>query len=177
MALFAFEDRAPVVHADAFVAPTATLVGDVHVEAGASIWFGAVLRADVAPIVVRAGATVLDGAVVYASAGLTVDIGEGATIGTCAVIRGAVVEAGAVIGTNAMLLDAVTIGAGAFVAAGSVVASRTRIPAGYLATGTPAVPRRPVTGSPGEILVATTASDAADLADRHRCGLRPFPNL
>jgi carbonic anhydrase/acetyltransferase-like protein (isoleucine patch superfamily) len=172
VALFAFEDRAPVVHPDAFVAPTATLVGDVHVEAGASIWFGAILRADVAPIIVRAGATVFDGAVVYASPGLTVDIGAGATIGTCAVVRGAVIGDDAIIGTGAVLLDAATIGAGAFVTAGSTVASRTTIPVGYLATGSPAKPKRPVQGSPGEVLVATSAPDSADLADRHRAGLR-----
>lgn len=173
MPLFCFEDRSPVVHADAFVAPTATLVGDVHVEAGASIWFGAVLRADVAPIVVRSGATVQDGAVIYASPGLTVEIGAGATVGTSSVIRGALIEPGAVIGTSAVILDAVTVGAGAFVAAGSVVPSRMQIPAGYLASGSPAVLKRPVIGSPGEILVATSADDAAELADRHRQGLEP----
>jgi carbonic anhydrase/acetyltransferase-like protein (isoleucine patch superfamily) len=172
MPSFAFEDRVPVVHPEAFVAPTATLVGDVHVEAGVSIWFGAVLRADVAPIVVRAGATVHDAVIVYASPGLTVEIGAGASIGANAVIRGAVVEAGAVVGTGVTLLDACTIGAGAFVAAGSVVPSRAVIPAGYLATGSPAVPRRPVQGSPGEILVATLAADSHELAERHRSGLR-----
>lgn len=168
---FRFEDRAPVVDPSAFVAPTATLVGDVHVEAGASLWFGTVLRADVAPIMIRAGAVVLDGAVIYASPGLTVEIGEGATVGTRAVVRGAIVGAGAVIGTGAVVLDAATIGAGAFITGGSVVSARTRVPAGYLATGSPALSKRPVAGSPGEILVATTAGEAAELADRHRRGL------
>jgi carbonic anhydrase/acetyltransferase-like protein (isoleucine patch superfamily) len=172
---FQFEDRAPVVHPDAFIAPTATLVGDVHVGAGASIWFGAVLRADVAPIIVRDGATVQDAAVVYASPGLTVDIGPGATIGTGAVVRGAVLEAGAVVGTGAVVLDAATLGAGSLTAAGSVVAARTQVPAGYLATGSPAVARRPVVGSPAEVLVATSAVDAAELADRHRAGLSANP--
>jgi carbonic anhydrase/acetyltransferase-like protein (isoleucine patch superfamily) len=78
---------------------------------------------------------------------------------------------GAVVGTGAVVLDAATIGAGAFIAAGSVVASRAQIPAGYLVTGSPAVARRPVTGSPGEILVATSAVDACELAVRHRGGL------
>jgi len=169
--LFAFEDRSPTVDPGAFVAPTATLVGDVRVEAGASVWFGAILRADVAPIVVCTGATVQDGAVVYASAGLTVIIGPDATIGTSAVIRGAFVEAGAVVGTHALVLDAATVGAGAFVAAGSVVPSRLQIPAGYLASGAPATVKRPVEGSPAEILVATSAGDATELAARHRASL------
>ncbi len=173
MVMFRFEDREPTVHPAAFVAPTATLVGDVHVEAGASIWFGAVLRADVAPIVVRAGASIQDCAVVYAAPGLTVDIGAGAVVATGAVVRGAIVGEGSVVGTRSIVLEAAEVGAGALVAAGSVVASRTVIPAGYLATGAPARVQRPVAGSPAEIMVATSALEAIDLADRHRVGLGP----
>ena len=65
MPLFAFEGKRPVVHPDAFVAPTATLVGDVTVEAGASVWYGVVLRADYGSIIVKAGANVQDGSVVH----------------------------------------------------------------------------------------------------------------
>lgn len=70
MPLYAFEGTAPSVHETAFVAPTATLVGDVTVEAEASVWYGAVIRADYAPVVVRAGANVQDGAVVHAPPGM-----------------------------------------------------------------------------------------------------------
>ena len=66
MPLYTFEGRSPTVNPGAFVAPTATLVGDVHVEAGASVWFNAVLRADYAPVVIRAGANVQDGSVLHA---------------------------------------------------------------------------------------------------------------
>ena len=60
MSLYSFEGRSPTIDPTAFVAPTATLIGDVHVEAGASVWFNAVLRADYAPITVREGANVQD---------------------------------------------------------------------------------------------------------------------
>ena len=63
MPLFSFEGRSPIVDPTAFIAPTATLIGDVHVEAGASVWFNAVLRADFAPIIIREGANVQDGSV------------------------------------------------------------------------------------------------------------------
>ena len=74
MPLFAFEGRAPRVDPTAFVAPTATLIGDVTVEAGASVWFNAVLRGDYGPIVVREGANVQDGSVLHAPPGIPVDI-------------------------------------------------------------------------------------------------------
>ena len=66
MPLFTFEGRSPTVDPGAFIAPTATLVGDVHVEAGASVWFNAVLRGDFAPIIVREGANVQDCCVLHA---------------------------------------------------------------------------------------------------------------
>jgi len=80
MPLYAFEGRSPKVHPSAFVAPTAVLVGDVTVEAGASVWFDAVLRADYVPIVIREGANVQDGSVLHAPPGIPCDIGPGATI-------------------------------------------------------------------------------------------------
>src|SRR5690348_6541549 len=77
MPLFSFEGLAPRVDDSAFVAPTATLVGDVIIEAGASVWYGAVIRADYAPVIVRAGANVQDNAVVHGAPGLTTDVGAG----------------------------------------------------------------------------------------------------
>ena len=89
MQLFTFEGRSPRIHPTAFVAPTATLIGDVTIEAGASVWFGAVLRADDAPIVVREGANVQDGAVLHVPPGVPVDVGPGATVAHMCLIHGA----------------------------------------------------------------------------------------
>jgi carbonic anhydrase/acetyltransferase-like protein (isoleucine patch superfamily) len=90
MTRIAFEGRAPQVDPTAFIAPTASLVGDVTVEAGASVWYGAVLRGDYAPIVVRAGANVQDGAVLHAPPGSPVEVGPGATVAHNCVVHGAV---------------------------------------------------------------------------------------
>ena len=80
MPLYSFEGLTPSVHPTAFIAPTATLVGDVIIEEGASVWYGAVLRADYAPVVVRAGANIQDGAVLHGPPGLTTEVGPGATV-------------------------------------------------------------------------------------------------
>src|SRR4029077_19635019 len=95
----------------AFVAPTATLVGDVIVEAGASIWYGAVLRADYPPVIVRAGANVQDGAVLHGPPGLTTDVGRGATVAHNCVVHGAVLGEECLIANGAIVLDAARIGA------------------------------------------------------------------
>jgi carbonic anhydrase/acetyltransferase-like protein (isoleucine patch superfamily) len=87
MPLFSFEGLAPTVHPTAFVAPTATLVGDVRVEANASIWYNAVLRADFGPIVVREGANVQDGCVLHGGDDPVTEIGPGATIGHLCVVN------------------------------------------------------------------------------------------
>ena len=118
MPLFAFEGREPTVSPDAWIAPTATLVGDVRVEAEASIWYGAVLRADFGPIIVRRGANVQDGSVLHGGDDPVTEIGEGATIGHLCVVHGAVIHAEALIGNGATVLDEVIVGRRALVAAG-----------------------------------------------------------
>src|SRR5438094_9889869 len=89
MPLLSFEELRPRVHPTAFVAPTATLVGDVIVEEGASVWYGAVVRADYAPVIIRQGANVQDNAVVHGPPGLTTDIGAGATVAHNCAVHGA----------------------------------------------------------------------------------------
>src|SRR6201999_174810 len=121
MPLFAFEGRAPRVDPTAFVAPTATLIGDVTVEAGASVWFNAVLRADYGPIIVREGANVQDGSVLHAPPGIPVDIGPGATVAHMCCIHGVHVGEEALIANHSTVLDVVVIGARSLIAAHSLV--------------------------------------------------------
>src|SRR5438067_13112215 len=100
MPLFSFEGLAPQVHEGAFVAPTATLVGDVTVEEGASVWYGAVIRADYSPVFVRKGANVQDGAVIHGPPGSPTEIGPGATVAHNCVVHGAVLEEGCLVATG-----------------------------------------------------------------------------
>ena len=174
MPLFSFEGRAPTVSPAAWIAPTATLVGDVHVEAEASIWYGAVLRADFGPIVVRRGANVQDGSVLHGGRDPVTEVGEGATIGHVCVVHGAVVHSEALVGNGATVLDGAMVGARALVAAGATVPPGMEIPGGMLAAGVPARVVGPVTGGAGQ-WVANNPRIYRELARRHAAGVLPVP--
>jgi len=172
MPLFAFEGREPTVSSSAWIAPTATLVGDVRVEDEASVWYGAVLRADFAPIIVRSGANIQDGSVLHGAADPITEIGEGATIGHLCVVHGCVIGAEALIGNGSTVLDGAVIGSRVLVAAGSTVPPGMRIPDGMLAVGTPARVVRELTGS-ARTWVETNPEIYRELARRHAAGVRP----
>src|SRR6478736_328610 len=113
MPLFSFEGLRPRIHPSAFVAPTATLVGDVIVEEGASVWYGAVIRADYAPVIVRRRANVQDNAVIHGPPGLTTDVGPDVTIAHNCVVHGALLEEACIVANGSVVLDGATIGRGA----------------------------------------------------------------
>jgi len=169
--LFAFEGYEPEVSPTAWIAPTATLVGDVRVEAEASIWYGAVLRADFGPIIVRRGANVQDGSVLHGGDDPVTEVGEGATVGHLCVVHGAVIGAEALIGNGATVLDGATVGVRALVAAGCTVPPRMIIPDGMLAVGVPARIIGEVTGGAKQ-WVETNPAIYRDLARRHAAGIR-----
>jgi carbonic anhydrase/acetyltransferase-like protein (isoleucine patch superfamily) len=171
MPLYSFEGLVPTVHETAFIAPTATLVGDVIVEEGASVWYGAVIRADYAPVVVRRGANVQDGAVLHGPPGLTTEVGAGATVAHNCVVHGAFLGEECLVANGTIVLDGATIGSKALIAAGSVVAAGASIPNGMLAAGAPAVVKRPVAGSSAEFWVVANPPSYAELAQRHRAGI------
>jgi carbonic anhydrase/acetyltransferase-like protein (isoleucine patch superfamily) len=175
MPLFSFEGHEPSVSPAAWIAPTATLVGDVHVEAEASIWYGAVLRADFGPIVVRSGANIQDGSILHGGTDPVTEIGPGATIGHLCVVHGAVVGAEALIGNGATVLDGAVVGARALVAAGATVPPGMIIPDDMLAAGVPARLAGQVSGR-AKNWVDTNPATYRDLARRHAASVRPIPN-
>ena len=130
----------PTIDPEAWVAESAGVVGDVRLEAGASLWPTAVARGDVCPVLVGRDSNVQDGAVLHGDPGQPVRIGAEVTIGHRAVVHGATLEDGCLVGIGAIVLNGVTVGAGALVAAGSVV---TRdVPPGALVMGAPAQVKR-----------------------------------
>ncbi|HEX4703507.1 MAG TPA: gamma carbonic anhydrase family protein [Pseudonocardiaceae bacterium] len=171
MPLFSFEGASPKVHPSAWIAPTATLVGDVTIEADASVWYGAVLRADFGPIVVGAGANVQDNSVLHGGPrGCTV--GAGATIGHVCVVHGCTIGVDAVIGNGVTVQDGAWIGPRTMVAAGATVAPDTRIEGGLLLLGEPARQRRPLTDG-ARWWVDNNPATYQELARRHRNGIAP----
>lgn len=172
MPIYAIGDRAPRIHPTAFVAPTASIVGDVTVHEGASVWYGAVVRGDTSYVVVGRGANVQDGAVVHGRAGQPALIGEEVSIAHNCVVHAAEIGARALIANGALVLDGAKIGEGALVAAGAVVLADTVIPAGMLAAGIPAAVKRPIAGTPSEEWITRNPGIYAALAAEHRDTLR-----
>lgn len=168
-----FEGKRPTVHPDAYVAPTATLIGDVTVEQGASVWYGAVLRADICTIVVREGANVQDNSVLHAAPGETLVIGRNATVGHGCVVHGKEVGEQALVGNGSTLLDHAVVGPRTLVAAGSVVTPGTELPGGMVAAGIPCRPTKPIEGTSSEFWVEHNPSYYQELAQRHRDGAVP----
>ena len=145
MLLLPFDGSGPEVAEDAWVAPTAVLVGPVRVGSRSSVWYGAVLRADGGPITIGAGSNVQDGCVLHADPGFPVTVGDDVVIGHGAVVHGCTVEDGALVGMGSTVLNGARVGAGALVAAGAVVLEGVQVPPGHLVAGVPAKVRRPLT--------------------------------
>lgn len=115
--LIEYQGKKPQIGDDVFIAPTAVLIGDVHVGAGASIWFGAVIRADNGPVIIGAGSSIQDNVTLHVRDGTVTSIGENVTIGHGAVLEGCQVRARSVVGMNAVVLPGAEIGEEVMVAA------------------------------------------------------------
>jgi carbonic anhydrase/acetyltransferase-like protein (isoleucine patch superfamily) len=168
MPLFSFEGKTPIVHPDAWIAPTATLIGDVVVEANASIWYGAVIRADFASVVVREGANVQDNSVIHVD-GQGCEVGPGATIGHLCMVHGATIGAHAIVGNGATVLDGARVGARTMIAAGSTVTPSAEVPDEVVAIGSPAKKHVPLSDS-AKLWVDNNAAIYQELAKRHQAG-------
>ncbi|MFD0313566.1 gamma carbonic anhydrase family protein [Streptomyces flavalbus] len=160
----------PKVDAEAFVAPTASVIGDVTLHAGASVWYGAVLRGDVERITVGAGSNVQDNCTLHADPGFPVTVGERVSIGHNAVVHGATVEDDCLVGMGATVLNGAVIGAGSLVAAQALVPQGMRVPPGSLVAGVPAKVRRELTEEERQG-VSLNGAVYADLAEAHRGAL------
>jgi gamma-carbonic anhydrase len=143
--IFAARGLTPEIHPKSMIAPTAAVIGDVHVAEGASIWFHTVLRGDVMPIHIGIDSNVQDNTVIhgtYKKFGTTVE--ERVTIGHSCVLHGTHIERECLIGMGSILMDGSRIGAGSIVGAGSLVTEGSQFPPGVLILGRPAKVIRPL---------------------------------
>ncbi|MCW2621825.1 MAG: hypothetical protein JWL64_1427 [Frankiales bacterium] len=138
MAVYALGDRVPAIHPDAYVHPMATVVGDVRLGAGSSVWPSAVLRGDYGTIVVGQRSSVQDGTVIHATEDLPTVIGDDCVIGHLAHLEGCTVEDGALVGSNSVVLHQAIVRTGALVGASALVPARMEVPTGAMAFGIPA---------------------------------------
>lgn len=137
MLLKPYRDIHPTVHPTARAAENVVVVGDVTLEENVSLWYGAIVRGDAAPITVGANTNIQDGCILHADPGIPASIGKNVTAGHGAILHGCTVGDNCLIGMGATLLNRCVIGEGSIIAAGALVTERTVIPPGSMVMGCP----------------------------------------
>lgn len=171
MPLYAIDDFVPSIDATAWVAPSADLIGDVRLGARASVWFGAVIRADNTPIILGEESNFQDGAVGHSDPDAPLTIGARVTVGHQAILHGCTVEDEALIGMGARILNGAVIGARCIVGAGALVTEGKTFEPGSLVVGSPARAVRQLSGEQVAML-RLSAAHYAQKAVRYAAGLR-----
>jgi carbonic anhydrase/acetyltransferase-like protein (isoleucine patch superfamily) len=163
-----FNGMTPKVDKTAFLAPNATLIGDVEIGANCGIWFGAVLRADGPPIKIGDSSNIQDGVVIHIAArGVGTVVGRNVTVGHLALLHACEVQDDSFIGMHSTVLDEAVVETGAMVAAGAVVTPRKIVRKGELWAGNPAVKLRDITEKDLEIF-RRSAEGYVKLAQAYR---------
>lgn len=137
--------KRPEIHESVFVAPTATVVGNVRIGAGSSVFFGAVLRSELDEIVIGERTNIQDNCVMHIERGMPVYVGSGCTVGHCAILHSCTVGDNTLVGMGAIVLNGAVIGRDCIIGAGALVPQNAVIPDGSLVVGMPAKVRRRVT--------------------------------
>jgi carbonic anhydrase/acetyltransferase-like protein (isoleucine patch superfamily) len=170
--LWSLDGVAPQIAPDAWIAPTAVLIGDVHVGANASVWFNCVLRGDTNRIRIGARSNVQDGSVLHVNPGegMACILGEDVTVGHSAIVHAATLHDGAFVAMAAVVLDGAVIETGGVLAAGAVLTPGKRIGRNEMWAGTPARLVR-VVSEEERLRFAATAPAYVQTAIRFRRGL------
>ena len=170
--LLPFADRVPVVDPDAYLAERTTVIGDVEIGAGSSIWFGTVIRGDMEPIRIGRDTSIQDNSVVHITGGVAgTTVGDRVTVGHRVILHACTVEDDCLIGMGAIILDNARIGRGSVIGAGALVTPGTQIPPGSFVLGAPAKVRRPVDDRERG-WIASSAAHYVELARTYRVGQR-----
>ena len=164
MPLYALDELAPTLAGGAWAAPSADLIGDVRLGPRASVWFGAVIRADNTPILIGPDSNIQDNAVGHSDPGAPLAIGAGVTVGHQAILHGCTIHDGALIGMGARILNGAVIGANCLVGAGALVTEGKAFDPGMLIVGTPARVVRALSEAEISALAASAAHYAIKAA-------------
>lgn len=155
--IWELDGHRPEIAADAWIAPDAQIIGKVVIEAGASIWWGAVLRGDNEVIRIGRGSNVQDNCVFHTDPGCPLTVGADVTVGHKALLHGCTIGDGVLVGMNATVLNRTTIGAGTLIGAGALIGEDKDIAGGVL-----------VLGVPGRVVRDLTADEQARILDAGR---------
>jgi carbonic anhydrase/acetyltransferase-like protein (isoleucine patch superfamily) len=156
----------PAIAPTAWLAPNATVVGRAAVGAGSSVWYTAVVRADLDDVSIGDGSNVQDGAVLHTDPGFPLRVGDRVSIGHRAILHGCTIEDDVLVGMGAVIMNGAVVGEGSLIAAGAVVLEGARIPPRSLVAGLPGKVRRELTDAEREG-TRLNAAVYRDLATRH----------
>lgn len=171
MSLYEIDGVAPQLGDGAWVAPSADLIGDIRLGARASIWFGAIIRADNTPIILGEEANFQDGAIGHSDPGVPLTIGARVTVGHQAILHGCTVSDDCLIGMGARILNGAFLGPECLVGAGALITEGKRFEEGGLIVGSPARLVRPLT-DPEKAALRLSAAHYAKKAARYASGLK-----
>jgi len=138
MPIYALGDQVPDIHPTAYIHPDAVVIGSVTIGAEASIWPGAVLRADDGPITIGARTSIQDGSVLHTTAILPTTVGAECVVGHIVHLEGCIIEDGALVGNGSVVLHNAIVRSGALVGSNAVVPNNMEVPSGAMALGVPA---------------------------------------
>ena len=136
--IYVFKNKKPKIHASAFVAPNASVIGRVEIGAGSSVWFGAVLRGDINRIVIGKGTNIQDNCVLHVESDRACVLKDGVIMGHQATAHACTIEDGALIGIGARILNRAVVGKFSIIGAGAIVLENSNVPPFSLAVGVPA---------------------------------------
>lgn len=171
MSIFALGDKSPQVGADVWIAPNATVIGDVRLADQASVWWNAVLRGDNDPIHIGAGTNIQDGSVLHTDAGIPMHIGANVTVGHLVMLHGCTVGDGSLIGIGSIILNRAVIGKSCIVGANTLIPEGKTFPDRVLIVGSPGKVVRELTDEEVLRLEKSAAHYVAN-AERYRTGLK-----
>lgn len=171
MAIYQLDDLIPDIHPSAWVADSAQVIGNVHLGAGSSVWFGVVIRGDMDAINVGAGSNIQDNSVLHADHGVPLTIGANVSVGHQVMLHGCSIGDGSLIGIQAVVLNGAKIGKNCLVGAGSLVTEGKAFPDGSMILGSPARAVRQLSAERLEDL-KMIAQHYMDNAARYRSGLK-----
>ena len=164
------------IHDSAYIASTAVVLGQATIAAEASVWFGAVIRADTAEIRVGRRSNVQDGCILHAAPGFPCVIGQQVTLGHGAIVHGATIEDNVLIGMRAVVMNGAVIGTGSIVGVGAVVLEGTVLPPGSVVLGVPARHFRQATEKDAKS-IEHAWTHYVELAQRYRRGEFPLQSV
>lgn len=170
MPLYGIDDVVPTLAPGAWAAPSADLIGDVRLGARASVWFGAVIRADNTPIIIGPESNLQDGAIGHSDPGFPLTIGARVTVGHQAILHGCTIADDVLIGMGAKILNGAVIASDCLVGAGALVTEGKSFEPGMLIVGVPARAIRPLSDAE-KVGLRLSAAHYAEKAARYAAGL------